>query len=205
MSNTRRVVVVSLDKDVLDMLEGCRDLQVLGFLDLDPSAADEHLPNLGADSHFETLLAREPGLKAVLAVDPPELRERLAADYGHDALYTAVSPLARVSKHARIGAGTIVQCGTYVSRDVVIGLACKLNVAAAVHHDCRIGDYVTLAPGALILGTVYIGNRTYVGAGAIVLPNLRIGEGVRVGAGAVVTKDVAPYSTVIGVPARPTS
>ncbi|WP_254454871.1 serine O-acetyltransferase [Acetobacter estunensis] len=41
-----------------------------------------------------------------------------------------------------------------------------------------------------------------IGTGAKVLGNIEIGEGARVGAGAIVLKDVAPFSTVVGNPAR---
>lgn len=202
MPRKRRVVVVSLDKDVLDMLEACHEIEVLGLLDKDPAAGHGRVQNLGGDDRFEELQSLDPDLRAVIAVDPPHLRERLVSIYGRRALLTVVSPAARVSRHADIGEGTIVQSGAYVAMDVVIGLACKLNVDAAVHHDSQIGDYVTLAPGARILGTVNVGAQSYVGAGAIVLPHVRIGERVTIGAGAVVTKDVAPDSTVAGVPAR---
>jgi acetyltransferase-like isoleucine patch superfamily enzyme len=43
----------------------------------------------------------------------------------------------------------------------------------------------------------------WIGTGAIVVPGERIGIGAVVGAGAVVTKDVAPYTIVVGVPAKP--
>jgi serine O-acetyltransferase len=41
-----------------------------------------------------------------------------------------------------------------------------------------------------------------IGAGAKILGNIEIGIGSRIGAGSVVLVDVAPFSTVVGVPAR---
>jgi phosphonate metabolism protein (transferase hexapeptide repeat family) len=49
---------------------------------------------------------------------------------------------------------------------------------------------------------VSIGHDVWIGHGAIVLPGRAIGTGAVVGAGAVVTKDVAPYTIVVGNPAR---
>lgn len=40
-----------------------------------------------------------------------------------------------------------------------------------------------------------------IGAGTKVLGNIEIGEGAKVGAGSVVLRDVAPHTTVVGVPA----
>ncbi|NLF13595.1 MAG: acyltransferase [Anaerolineaceae bacterium] len=41
-----------------------------------------------------------------------------------------------------------------------------------------------------------------IGTGSILLPGVTVGEGAYVGAGAVVTRDVPPYTVVVGVPAR---
>ena len=47
-----------------------------------------------------------------------------------------------------------------------------------------------------------IGNDVWIGANAIILPGRVVSDGAVVGAGAVVTKDVEPYTIVVGNPAR---
>jgi phosphonate metabolism protein (transferase hexapeptide repeat family) len=50
---------------------------------------------------------------------------------------------------------------------------------------------------------VRVGHDVWLGHGAIVLPGVQVGNGAVVAAGAVVSHDVASYSVVAGVPARP--
>lgn len=47
-----------------------------------------------------------------------------------------------------------------------------------------------------------IGDDVFVGANAVILPGIKVGDGAIVGAGAIVTKDVPPYTVVVGNPAR---
>jgi phosphonate metabolism protein (transferase hexapeptide repeat family) len=50
---------------------------------------------------------------------------------------------------------------------------------------------------------VTIGHDVWIGHGAIVMPGVTVGNGAVIGSAAVVTKDVARYSIVAGVPAKP--
>ena len=47
-----------------------------------------------------------------------------------------------------------------------------------------------------------IGNDVWIGAGVSICRNVRIGNGCVIGGGAVITKDIEPYSIVVGVPGR---
>jgi len=49
---------------------------------------------------------------------------------------------------------------------------------------------------------VVVGHDVWIGHGAIILPGVQIGNGAIVGASSVVTRDVAPYTIVVGNPAR---
>ncbi|TKC16390.1 DapH/DapD/GlmU-related protein [Robertmurraya kyonggiensis] len=50
---------------------------------------------------------------------------------------------------------------------------------------------------------VKIGHDVWIGHGAIIMKGVEIGTGAVVGSGAVVTKNVEPYTIVVGTPAKP--
>lgn len=51
-------------------------------------------------------------------------------------------------------------------------------------------------------GAVHIEDNVLIGPRAIILPGVTVGKGAVIGAGAVVTRNVQPYSVVVGTPAR---
>lgn len=52
-------------------------------------------------------------------------------------------------------------------------------------------------------GDIIIGNDVWIGYEAVILAGVTIGDGAIIGSRAVVTKDVPPYTIVVGIPAKP--
>jgi acetyltransferase-like isoleucine patch superfamily enzyme len=71
-----------------------------------------------------------------------------------------------------------------------------------VSHDCRLGDFVTLAPRVALSGDVTLADRVFCGVGSVIVPGCSVGEGATIAAGAVVVGDVPAGVTAKGVPAR---
>lgn len=106
-----------------------------------------------------------------------------------------------------LGDGALICDYAMLTSNIRIGKFFQANIYSYVAHDCIIGDYVTLAPKVCCNGRVKVGDHVYIGTGAIIKNGtsdkfLTIGEGAIIGAGAVVTKDVLPYTTVVGNPAK---
>lgn len=116
---------------------------------------------------------------------------------------TLIHPTAQIGPDVVVGEGGVICANSVITTNVRIGISAQLNIGCVVGHDARIGDYVTLAQSVNIAGNVTIGDGATIFTSAVVLPGVTIGEGSTVGAGAVVIKDVAPDTTVVGIPAKP--
>jgi UDP-perosamine 4-acetyltransferase len=114
---------------------------------------------------------------------------------------SAIHPRAVVSPLADEGVGVVVLPGAVVDPEARLGDHAIVNKNATVGHNCQMERYAQLGPGTTSGGL--IGEGAFVGMSACVLPGIHVGEGSVVGAGSVVTRDVAPFATVVGSPARP--
>lgn len=98
--------------------------------------------------------------------------------------------------------GTVVGHGCHLDARGGLHLGRHVNVSSEVNiwtneHDAQAADF------RIISAPVTIGDHAWLGNRAIILPGVTVGEGAIVCSGAVVTKDVAPFTIVGGVPARP--
>jgi sugar O-acyltransferase (sialic acid O-acetyltransferase NeuD family) len=105
-----------------------------------------------------------------------------------------------------IGEGAILCAFTTITSNVKIGRFFHANIYSYVAHDSIIGNFVTFAPSVHCNGRVVVEDYAYIGTGVVIKEGrngrpIVIGKGSIVGMGAVVTKNVPPFTTVIGNPA----
>ncbi len=154
-------------------------------------------------------LALDDERRFAIAIADSKARARLAAacEQAGARPFNIIASSAIILDENSIGGGAIICDMTMITSNIRIGRHFHCNIYSYVEHDCWVGDFVTFAPSVRCNGNIRIEDHAYIGAGAMIRQGssrkpLVIGEGAVVGMGAVVTRDVAPYTTVAGNPAR---
>ncbi len=105
-------------------------------------------------------------------------------------------------KNFKMGKNSVInqKCRLDNRGGITIGNSVAISAEVCIltaDHDPERSDFAARMRNVNIEDYVFIGTR------AIILPGVTLGKGSIVAAGAVVTKDVAPYTVVGGVPAKP--
>lgn len=139
---------------------------------------------------------------------------------------TRVWAFAHVMKGAVIGTHCNVGDHAFVENGAKVGNGVTIKNNVVVWEGVTVKDYAFLGPCCVFtndrrprsprfpggrvryqdkswLAPTVVGKGASIGANATVVCGVTIGEFAMVGSGAVVTTDVAPYTLVLGVPARP--
>ncbi len=182
-------------KSCIDVIEQSGIYKIAGIVDMPEKlhkkilgyeiiATDDDLPRLV--NEYENFLITLGQIKN------PEKRIRIfqTLKESRAKLPVIISPLAYVSKHAKIGAGTIIMHNALINAGAKIGSNCIINSKALIEHDAIIGDHCHIATGVIINGGVNVGLGTFFGSNAVCKEYIEIGKNAVIGCGAKIIKNV---------------
>ncbi|NVJ86764.1 MAG: CatB-related O-acetyltransferase [Algoriphagus sp.] len=114
--------------------------------------------------------------------------------------------------NVKIGYRTTLGSSNFFHGNITIGKYCQIGSNVGIHSSSHPISYLSTYVNKNLFGgelvnlknnfQVQIGHDVWIGHGVIIVGHVKIGNGAILGAGTVVTKDVPPYSIVVGVPGR---
>lgn len=158
---------------------------------------------------IQSVFDRDPAARTTFEVltTYPGVHAVIAHRFTHRLWTMGLKWLARfIAGLARWLTGVEIHPGATIGRRFFIdhGMGVVIGETAEIGDDCTLYHGVTLGGTTWNKGKRHptLGNGVVVGAGAKILGPIVIGSGSRIGSNAVVVKEVAPESTVVGVPGR---
>lgn len=159
---------------------------------------------------IEMVFARDPAARGVLEVITcyPGLHAIWLHRLAHWIWKRGLRLLARLVSHLnRFATGVEIHPGARIGRRFFI----DHGAGVVIGETAEIGDDVTIYQGVVLGGVSLtkgkrhptVRDKVVIGAGGIVLGPVCIGEGAKIGAGSVVVTDIPPFTTAIGIPAKP--
>ncbi|EMG7866743.1 acyltransferase [Enterobacter hormaechei] len=129
---------------------------------------------------------------------------------------TRIWQFAVVLKGAIVGNDCNICAHTLIEDGVIIGDRVTVKSGVFLWSGLEIENDVFIGPNATFCNDKYPRSKQYpqayektiikrnasIGANATILPGVIVGEGAMIGAGSVVTKNVEPFTLVLGNPAK---
>ncbi|CAM4283869.1 MULTISPECIES: acetyltransferase [Pseudoalteromonas] len=141
----------------------------------------------------------------VIAIGNPRTRKAVSDKMqllGKPNFATLIHPSARYSNTVSFGQGSIICAGSILTADITLGAHNILNLNVTVGHECKFGDFITVAPMAAISGNVILDDLVEIGTGATIRQGLNLQKGSMLGMGGVLTKNIPERTIFAGNPAK---
>lgn len=111
-----------------------------------------------------------------------------------------ISPSATISRHSKIGDGTIIMSGARVNAGAEIGENCIINSNSLIEHGTFVGSHTHISTGVILNGDCSISDNCFIGSGSVLRNGITIAENSTIGMGSVVTKNINVSGLYYGNP-----
>lgn len=191
-------------QSVIEVAESC-GRTIRGILDVPTEVGKEVLgyPVIGTDDEIANYADSCEFVITVGFIKDSSLRVKLynrALENGGK-LATLVASTAYVSRHARLGQGTVVMHHAFVNAGAEVGENVILNTCCNIEHGVHIGSQCHVSTGVMVNGDCRIGDNCFIGSQSVLANGVSVCNDVLVGAGSFVRKSIIRPGVYSGNPA----
>ena len=179
-------------KSVIDVIELEGKFKIAGIIEKDKNLIGQKVLDyevIGCDEDLGKLREKyEYAFVTVGQIKTPDLRTKIYEKLKklNFKLPVIVSPLAYVSKYAKIEEGTIIMHHALVNANAKVGKNCIINSKALIEHDALIEDFCHISTAAVINGGVIVKRGSFIGSNSVTKEYIEIKENSFIKAGSLV-------------------
>jgi sugar O-acyltransferase (sialic acid O-acetyltransferase NeuD family) len=190
-------------KSCIDVIESTNEFEIAGVVDVKSNfgktvlgykviGCDDDLPELKKQYNY--------AIVTIGQIKDPEFRKNMFHKLKKIGYKTPViiSSNSYVSKHSRIGEGTIIMHHVVVNAGVIIGKNNIINTKALIEHDIIIGNNCHISTNAVLNGNIKIGNDCFIGSNAVLINGVFIKDRINIGMKAMVIRSLNESGTYVG-------
>lgn len=191
-------------QSVIEVAESC-GRTIRGILDVPAEVGKQVLgyPIIGTDDEIASYADSCEFVITVGFIKDPSLRiklyDRVLANGGK--LATLVASTAYVSRHAKLGQGTVVMHHAFVNAGAEVGENVILNTFCNIEHGVHIGQQCHISTGVMVNGDCQVGDNCFIGSQSVLANGVSVCKEVLVGAGSFVRKSIIKPGVYSGNPA----
>lgn len=178
-------------KSCIDVIEAQGEYNIVGLIDFKEKVGESLLgyPIIDCDENLPKHIIETNYFLITLGQIKSAQRRKEIYEYAKSfgaKFATVISPRAYVSKHAKIGEGTIIMHDTLLNAGVEVGENCIINTKALLEHDVKVSNHCHISTGAILNGDVKVKDESFVGSNSTIVQGVEVLEKSFIKAGSLV-------------------
>lgn len=180
--------------------------KVLGFIDDDPSLANEWVAGIRVLGNSEYLFNEVSSSHAVFVpLGENQIRSEFLINLRNSGFDTPsfIHPQTIIHSSVQVGNAVYILPGTIIMPHTVLEDNVMVSVGVNIAHHVHVGRGSFFSQGCNIGASILIGDYAYFGIGSTIMTGIsKVGRNSLIGAGTVVIRDVEDQAVMVGNPAK---
>lgn len=178
-------------KSCIDVIEAQGEYNIVGLIDFKEKVGESLLgyPIIDCDENLPKHIIETNYFLITLGQIKSAQRRKEIYEYAKSfgaKFATVISPRAYVSKHAKIGEGTIIMHDALLNAGVEVGENCIINTKALLEHDVKVSNHCHISTSAILNGDVKVKDESFVGSNSTIVQGVEVLEKSFIKAGSLV-------------------